>query len=57
MVFDLLRQEHILIVHATAFSWSEPDHFRLVFLPHPEDLSAAMKGIARFFKKYYQEKS
>ena len=54
MVLDLLEQQKILVVHGTAFSWPEPDHFRVVFLPRPEDLSQAMERMDRFFRGYQQ---
>ena len=54
MVLDLLEQQKILIVHGTAFNWPAPDHFRVVFLPRPEDLNAAMERTAQFFQHYQQ---
>jgi alanine-synthesizing transaminase len=54
MVLDLLKQEKILIVHGTAFNWPDPDHFRVVFLPHVDELKSAMKSIAHFFSHYHQ---
>ena len=54
MVLDLLCQEHILIVQGTAFNWPSPDHFRLVFLPRPEDLENALSKLSRFLSAYSQ---
>jgi alanine-synthesizing transaminase len=54
MVLDLLEQQKILLVHGTAFNWPDPDHFRVVFLPRPEDLSAAMHRMKQFFESYQQ---
>jgi len=54
MVLDLLEQQKILLVHGTAFNWPEPDHFRVVFLPRPEDLTAAMQRMKQFFESYQQ---
>ncbi|MFC3151169.1 pyridoxal phosphate-dependent aminotransferase [Litoribrevibacter euphylliae] len=51
---DLLRQEKILIVQGTAFNWPHPDHFRIVFLPHKEDLIQATDRLERFFSRYSQ---
>ena len=51
---DLLRQEKILVVQGSAFSWPRPDHFRIVFLPHPEDLREAMARLRRFLGTYRQ---
>lgn len=54
MVLDLLQQQKILIVHGSGFNWPEPNHFRVVFLPRPEDLKNALEGMGRFFSKYKQ---
>jgi alanine-synthesizing transaminase len=54
MVLDLLEQQKILIVHGTAFNWAQPDHFRVVFLPRPEDLSLALDKMGQFFSSYKQ---
>jgi len=54
MVLDLLEQQKILIVHGTAFNWPTPDHFRVVFLPRPEDLNSAMDKMTQFFTNYRQ---
>ncbi|MFP6845026.1 MAG: pyridoxal phosphate-dependent aminotransferase [Thalassolituus sp.] len=54
MVLDLLEQQKILIVHGTAFNWPAPDHFRVVFLPRPEDLTNALDKTKHFFETYQQ---
>ena len=54
MVLDLLVQEKVLLIHGKGFNWPSPDHFRLVFLQSPEELSETMSRIARFFAKYKQ---
>ena len=54
MVLDLLIQEKVLLVHGKGFNWPTPDHFRLVFLQSPEELTETMSRMARFFKKYQQ---
>lgn len=53
-VLDLLRQEHILMVHGTGFNWGAPDHFRVVFLPAREQLEEALKRVGRFLTTYRQ---
>jgi len=53
-VLDLLREKHILLVHGRAFNWPEPDHFRIVFLPHHEDLEKAIASIKDFLLTYKQ---
>jgi alanine-synthesizing transaminase len=54
MVLDLLKEKHILLVHGRGFNWHQPDHFRLVFLPHLDELVPAMEKIADFFANYRQ---
>jgi alanine-synthesizing transaminase len=51
---DLLRQEKILVVQGTGFNWPEPDHFRIVFLPHVEDLEQALGKLEHFLHTYRQ---
>jgi len=51
---DLLTQEKVLVVQGTGFNWPEPDHFRLVFLPHQEDMDEAMDRLERFLHGYRQ---
>jgi alanine-synthesizing transaminase len=53
-VLDLLREEKILLVQGTAFNWPEPDHFRIVFLPRPEELTTAATRLGRFLEGYRQ---
>ncbi|MBU7596634.1 pyridoxal phosphate-dependent aminotransferase [Streptomyces sp. P38-E01] len=54
MVIDLLRAEKIMIVHGTGFNWPEPDHFRIVTLPAPDDLRDAVERIGNFLDGYSQ---
>ncbi len=51
---DLLRQERVLVVQGTGFNWPHPDHFRIVFLPHAEDLREAIARLKRFLERYRQ---
>jgi len=54
MILDLLKQEKILLVHGRAFNIKENNYFRLVFLPHVEELSAALEKLKNFFDTYKQ---
>ena len=54
MILDLLQQEKILLVHGRAFNIQENNYFRLVFLPHSDELRPAMKKLKNFFSTYYQ---
>ncbi|MEE2000535.1 pyridoxal phosphate-dependent aminotransferase [Alkalimonas sp. MEB108] len=54
MVLDFLRQHKVLLVHGRAFNWPEPDHFRIVFLPHKEQLEQAIHRLQQFLASYQQ---
>ncbi len=51
-IAELLREERVLLVQGTGFNWPNPDHFRLVFLPHEDDLREAVGRVARFLEGY-----
>lgn len=51
-IAELLQEEKVLLVQGTGFNWPEPDHFRLVFLPHVDDLKEAVGRIDRFLAGY-----
>ncbi|MBL8434218.1 MAG: aminotransferase class I/II-fold pyridoxal phosphate-dependent enzyme, partial [Zoogloea sp.] len=51
-IAELLEAERVLLVQGTGFNWPSPDHFRLVFLPHEDDLRDAVARIARFLAGY-----
>ena len=51
-VLELLEAERVLVVQGTGFNWIAPDHFRLVFLPHEDDLRDAVGRIGRFLEQY-----
>ena len=52
--YELLAEEKVLIVQGSGFNWANPDHFRLVFLPNTDDLSDAIRRIARFLDGYHR---
>ena len=51
---DLLRQEHILVVHGGGFNWKKPDHFRIVYLPNTHDLEIVANRLESFLANYKQ---
>jgi len=51
-IAELLEEERVLLVQGSGFNWPEPDHFRLVFLPHEDDLRDAIARVARFLAHY-----
>ena len=54
MIMDLLCKEKILLVHGSAFNLKQGCYFRLVFLPHKDELVPAIERIAKFFSYYKQ---
>ena len=49
---ELLQETRVMLVQGTGFNWAQPDHFRIVFLPHEDDLREAIGRIARFLENY-----
>ena len=49
---ELLRETRVMLVQGTGFNWHAPDHFRIVFLPHEDDLREAIGRIAKFLENY-----
>ena len=56
-ISELLQEEKVLLVQGSGFNWPHPDHFRLVFLPHEDDLREAISRIARFLANYRKRHS
>lgn len=56
MILDLLKQEKILLVHGRAFNIKDNNYFRLVFLPHVDELIPALERLKNFFSTYKQVK-
>ena len=54
MMLDLLLQEKILLVQGTGFNWPNPDHFRVVTLPHAAELAEAIERLGNFLASYKQ---
>lgn len=54
LIYDILVETNILFVQGTGFNWSEPDHFRIVFLPNQFELNASLGKLERFFQGYRQ---
>ena len=51
-ILALLLEEKVLLVQGSGFNWKATDHFRVVFLPNVDDLTEAIKRIARFLENY-----
>jgi len=56
-VADLLKEEKVLLVQGSGFNWGQPDHFRVVFLPHEDVLKEAIGRLARFLERYRNKHS
>ena len=54
---ELLQETRVMLVQGTGFNWPQPDHFRIVFLPHEDDLREAIGRIARFLENYRKRHS
>jgi alanine-synthesizing transaminase len=51
-LLELLQETRVMLVQGTGFNWPTPDHFRIVFLPHEDDLREAIGRIAKFLESY-----
>ncbi|MBU3657108.1 MAG: pyridoxal phosphate-dependent aminotransferase [Rhodocyclaceae bacterium] len=56
-MLELLKEEKVLLVQGSGFNWPHSDHFRVVFLPHEDDLTEAIGRIARFLEGYRRRAS
>jgi len=54
---EMLHETKVLLVQGSGFNWPQTDHFRIVFLPHEDDLRQAIKRIAKFLELYRQKHS
>jgi alanine-synthesizing transaminase len=54
---ELLQETRVMLVQGTGFNWPSPDHFRIVFLPHEDDLREAVGRIAKFLESYRKRHS
>ncbi len=54
---EMLQETKVLLVQGSGFNWPQTDHFRIVFLPHEDDLRQAVKRIAKFLELYRQKHS
>jgi alanine-synthesizing transaminase len=55
--YELLAEEKVLIVQGSGFNVPDNEHFRIVFLPHTDDLTEAIGRIARFLEHYRKRHS
>ena len=57
MLGELLQETKVMLVQGTGFNWPNTDHFRIVFLPHEDDLREAIGRIAKFLENYRNKHS
>jgi alanine-synthesizing transaminase len=49
---QLLQETRVMLVQGSGFNFPDHQHFRIVFLPHEDDLREAVGRIARFLERY-----
>jgi alanine-synthesizing transaminase len=54
---EMLQETKVMLVQGTGFNWPAPDHFRIVFLPHEDDLREAIGRVAKFLEAYRKRHS
>ena len=50
MFLELLQETRVMLVQGSGFNYPDNQHFRIVFLPHEDDLREAINRVARFFE-------
>jgi alanine-synthesizing transaminase len=51
---EVLRATRVMLVQGTGFNYPDNQHFRIVFLPHEDDLREAINRLARFLEGWRQ---
>jgi alanine-synthesizing transaminase len=49
---EVLRDTRVMLVQGSGFNYPDNQHFRIVFLPHEDDLREAITRIAKFLQRY-----
>ncbi|MGJ7490649.1 pyridoxal phosphate-dependent aminotransferase [Variovorax sp. ZT4R33] len=49
---QVLRETRVMLVQGSGFNFPDQQHFRIVFLPHEDDLREAIGRIAKFLERY-----
>ena len=52
---QVLRATRVMLVQGSGFNHPDDQHFRIVFLPHEDDLRVAIGRLADFLAKYRQQ--
>ena len=51
---EVLRATRVMLVQGSGFNYPDNQHFRIVFLPHEDDLREAINRLARFLEGWRQ---
>jgi alanine-synthesizing transaminase len=51
---EVLRATRVMLVQGSGFNYPDNQHFRIVFLPHEDDLREAISRLARFLEGWRQ---
>ncbi|HZY19352.1 MAG TPA: pyridoxal phosphate-dependent aminotransferase [Ramlibacter sp.] len=54
---EMLQETRVMLVQGSGFNYPDNQHFRIVFLPHEDDLREAIGRIARFLDNYRKRHS
>jgi alanine-synthesizing transaminase len=49
---ELLKETRVMLVQGSGFNYPDNQHFRMVFLPHEDDLREAIARMAKFLESY-----
>ncbi|MDR2992074.1 MAG: pyridoxal phosphate-dependent aminotransferase [Burkholderiaceae bacterium] len=49
---EVLRATRVMLVQGSGFNYPDNQHFRVVFLPHEDELREAIRRLARFLEQY-----
>ena len=53
---ELLQETKVMLVQGSGFNYPDNQHFRIVFLPHEDDLREAISRLAGFLAAYRQRR-
>ena len=53
---EVLRATRVMLVQGSGFNYPDNQHFRIVFLPHEDDLREAIRRLADFLARYRQRR-
>jgi alanine-synthesizing transaminase len=49
---EVLRATRVMLVQGSGFNYPDEQHFRIVFLPHEDDLREAIGRLAKFLEDW-----